>query len=172
MGADIYLKSKFDKNFDNVQKEIDEAETLYKVTAQHSIIDVANGEESPYDTIIIPLLEKQHSVGYFRDAYNSYSLLGNLGMSWTHEVYERLDDKSMLSVENCKWLLEEINNRRIGEEVTKEPIVARLHSMFGDVSSTVELDAEKIEHLVKKKSKLANLLQDAIELKESLYCSI
>ena len=57
-------------------------------------------------------------------------------------------------------------------EVTEEPIVARLHSMFGDVSSTVELDAEKIEHLVKKKSKLANLLQDAIELKESLYCSI
>ena len=45
-------------------------------------------------------------------------------------------------------------------------------SFFGDTNSTIELDAEKIEYLVKKKSKLVNLLQDAIELNEPLYCSV
>jgi len=171
MGADIYLNSKFEKNFEVVAKEIEEAEKLFKMTAPQGIIDIANDEENAFDTMMVPLFEKQYSIGYFRDAYNSHSLLGNLGLSWTQVVSQRLDD-GMLSVENCKWLLEEINNRRIGEEVAKEPIVSKLHSMFGNLNVTTELDAEKIEYLVKKKSKLANLLQDAIELNEPLYCSI
>ncbi len=171
MGADIYLNSKFNKNFEAVAKEIEEAEKLFKVTAPQSIMDTANDEENAFDAMMVPLLEKQYSVGYFRDAYNSHSLLGNLGLSWTQEVFDKLDD-GMLSVENCKWLLQEINNRRIGEKVTKEPIVARLNNLFGDTNSTIELDAEKIEYLVKKKSKLVNLLQDAIELNEPLYCSV
>lgn len=171
MGADIYLNSKFNKNFDAVAKEIEEVEKLFKVTAPQGIMDTANDEENAFDAMMVPLFEKQYSVGFFRDAYNSYSLLGNLGLSWTQEVFDRLED-GILSVENCKWLLGEINNRRLGEQVIKEPIVARLENLLGNVNAIVELDADKIEYLVKKKSKLVNLLQDAIELNEPLYCSI
>ena len=45
MGADIYLNSKFEKNYEEVQKEIDELEALFKSTHKQSLLDVADGEE-------------------------------------------------------------------------------------------------------------------------------
>ena len=45
MGADIYLNSKFEKNYEEVQKEIDELEALFKSTHKQSLLDAADGEE-------------------------------------------------------------------------------------------------------------------------------
>ena len=50
--------------------------------------------------------------------------------------------------------------------------MSSLFNALGLEKSDVELDAEKIEYFVKKKSMLVNLLLDAIELNEPLYCSI
>ena len=172
MGADIYLNSKFEKNYNEVQKEIDELEALFKSTHKQTIFDVADGNDDKLFELTRPLLDKQYSVGYFRDSYNSSSLLSQLGLSWSSDISKRLDDGSYLSVEDCKWLLEEINNRRIGETVTEEPMMARLFSVLGQEKTDVALDAERLEYFVKKKSMLVNLLLDAIELNEPLYCSI
>jgi hypothetical protein len=38
MGADIYLSSKFDKNFDEVQKEIDEVKRLFESTSKQTLL--------------------------------------------------------------------------------------------------------------------------------------
>lgn len=172
MGADIYLNSKFEKNYEDVQKEIDALEALFKSTHKQTVLDVADGEEDKLFELTRPLLDKQYSVGYFRDSYNSSSLLSQLGLSWSHDIGKRLNKESCLSVEDCKWLLYEINNRRIGESPTEEPIMSSLFNVLGLEKSDVELDAEKIEYFVKKKSMLVNLLLDAIELNEPLYCSI
>ena len=172
MGADIYLNSKFNKNYNEVQKQIDELETLFKSTHKQTIFDVADGNKDKLFELTRPLLDKQYSVGYFRDSYNSSSLLSQLGLSWSSDISKRLNDESYLSVENCKWLLEEINNRRIGESVTEEPMMARLFSVLGLEKTSIALDAERLEYFVKKKSALVNLLLDAIELDEPLYCSI
>jgi hypothetical protein len=172
MGADIYLNSKFEKNYEDVQKEIDTLEALFKSTHKQTVLDVADGEEDKLFELTRPLLDKQYSVGYFRDSYNSSSLLSQLGLSWSHDIGKRLNEKSCLSVEDCKWFLYEINNRRIGESPTEEPIMSSLFNVLGLEKSDVELDAEKIEYFVKKKSMLVNLLLDAIELNEPLYCSI
>ena len=168
MGA-IYLNSKFEKNHEDVQKEIDTLEALFKSTHKQTVLDVADGEEDKLFELTRPLFDKQYSVGCFRDSYNSSSLLSQLGLSWSHDIGKRLNEKSCLSVEDCKWLLYEINNRRIGESPTEEPIMS---NVLGLEKSDVELDAEKIEYFVKKKSMLVNLLLDAIELNEPLYCSI
>ena len=172
MGADIYLNSKFDKNYNEVQKQIDELETLFKSTHKQTIFDVADGDDDKLFELTRPLLDKQYSVGYFRDSYNSSSLLSQLGLSWSSDISKRLNEESYLSVEDCKWLLDEINNRRIGETVTEEPMMARLFSVLGQEKTDVALDAERLEYFVKKKSMLVNLLLDAIELNEPLYCSI
>lgn len=173
MGADIYLNSKFDKNYEEVQKEIDALEALFKSTNKKSLLDVADGDEdNKLFELTRPLLDKQYSVGYFRDSYNSSSLLSQLGLSWSGDISKRLNDESYLPVEDCKWLLEEINNKRIGESVTEEPMMARLFSVLGQEKTNVALDAERLEYFVKKKSMLVNLLLDAIELDEPLYCSI
>jgi hypothetical protein len=172
MGADIYLNSKFEKNYEEVQKEIDALEALFKSTHKKNVFDVADGDDSKLFELTRPLLDKQYSVGYFRDSYNSSSLLSQLGLSWSSDISKRLNDRSYLPVEDCKWLLDEINNRRIGETVTEEPMMARLFSVLGQEKTDVALDAERLEYFVKKKSMLVNLLLDAIELDEPLYCSI
>lgn len=171
MGADIYLSSKFDKNFDKVEKEIEELNRLFQSTAKQSILDVADNEPNDYDTLHRDLLEKQYSVGYFRDSYNSSSILSQLGLSWSGDVAQRLED-SMLQVEDCKWLLEEVKNRRIGEEVVEEIPMTRLYQVLGVTKPDTELNSEMIEYFVNKKNKLIELLQDAIDLNEPLYCSI
>jgi hypothetical protein len=172
MGADIYLNSKFEKNYEEVQKEIDELEALFKSTHKQSLLDVADGKEDKLFELTRPLLDKQYSVGYFRDSYNSSSLLSQLGLSWSSDIISKLNEESYLSVEDCKWFLYEINNRRIGESPIEEPVMSSLFNALGLEKSDVELDAEKIEYFVKKKSMLVNLLLDAIELNEPLYCSI
>jgi hypothetical protein len=172
MGADIYLNSKFEKNYEEVQKEIDELEALFKSTHKQTLLDVADGKEDKLFELTRPLLDKQYSVGYFRDSYNSSSLLSQLGLSWSSDIISKLNEESYLSVEDCKWFLYEINNRRIGESPIEEPVMSSLFNALGLEKSDVELDAEKIEYFVKKKSMLVNLLLDAIELNEPLYCSI
>lgn len=172
MGADIYLNSKFEKNYEEVQKEIDELEALFKSTHKQTLLDVADDEEDKLFELTRPLLDKQYSVGYFRDSYNSSSLLSQLGLSWSSDIISKLNEESYLSVEDCKWFLYEINNRRIGESPIEEPVMSSLFNALGLEKSDVELDAEKIEYFVKKKSMLVNLLLDAIELNEPLYCSI
>jgi hypothetical protein len=172
MGADIYLNSKFEKNYEEVQKEIDELEALFKSTHKQTLLDVADGKEDKLFKLTRPLLDKQYSVGYFRDSYNSSSLLSQLGLSWSSDIISKLNEESYLSVEDCKWFLYEINNRRIGESPIEEPVMSSLFNALGLEKSDVELDAEKIEYFVKKKSMLVNLLLDAIELNEPLYCSI
>jgi len=172
MGADIYLNSKFEKNYDEVQKQIDELEALFKSTHKQTILDAADGNDDELFELTRPLLDKQYSVGYFRDSYNESSLLSQLGLSWSSDIGSRLNEKSCLSVEDCKWLLYEINNRRIGESVTEEPVMSRLLSVLGMEKTDTSLDAERLEYFVKKKSNFTNLLLDAIELDEPLYCSI
>lgn len=171
MGADIYLNSKFNKNYDKVQKEIDELERLYKSTAPQSILDAADGETDKFNEMRLDLLEKQYSVGYFRDSYNNSSILSQLGLSWSGDIAQRLED-SMLQVEDCKWLLEEVKNRRIGEGVVQEKAMTSLYQVLGLTKPDIELDSEMIEYFVNKKIKFMDLLQDAIDLNEPLYCSI
>ena len=174
MGADIYLSSKFDKNFDEVQKEIDEVKRLFESTSKQTLLDVADGEdEDKLMEALRPLFDKQYSIGYFRDSYNSSSLLGQLGLSWWQDISPRLED-CYLPVEDCKWLLDEINNNRLGENPREEPVMSKILSLFGSNASesAVELDAERLEYFVKKKIAFSNLLKDAIELNEPLYCSI
>lgn len=172
MGADIYLNSKFNKNYEEVQKQIDDLEALFKSTHKQTVFDVADGDNDKLFELTRPLLDKQYAVGYFRDSYNSSSLLSQLGLSWSSDVGSRLDNDCCLSVEDCKWLLDEINNRRIGESVTEEPMMSRLFSVLGMEKTDTSLDAERLEYFVKKKSMLTNLLLDAIEMNEPLYCSI
>jgi len=173
MGADIYLHSKFDKNYDVVNEEIEQITSLYALTSGASIIDLAQGEDDKFSSMIVPLLEKAFSVGYFRDPYNNNSLFKQLGLSWWKDVTPKLDDNGFLSVENCKWLLEEIQNRRIGENVSdEEPVILAIHSVLEIETNKKELDSEFLDYLIQKKVQLCNLIKDAIELNEPLYCSL
>lgn len=170
MGADIYLRSKFDSNFESVQVEIEEVYKLFDMTADSSIMDMADGDKDKFQEMIQPLFNKAYSVGYFRDSYNSSNLLSQLGLDWWKDIIPKLDNQC-LPIEHCKWLLEEIKNRRIGEETVSNPI-ENIHKRLGLETQEKSLDSDTLKYFVEKKIELCNLLQDAITINEPLYCSL
>ena len=50
---------------------------------------------------------------YFRDSYNSSSLMWSLGISWWKDVIPMLDDESMLSTEKAQDLIKMIEDSEI-----------------------------------------------------------
>lgn len=172
MGADIYLHSKFDKNYEDVYEEIEQVQLLFNMTYNSSILDLPEGQQDKFQEMLSPLFEKAYSVGYFRDPYNNNSLFWQLGLSWWKDVVPKLDD-GFLSIENCKWLLDEIQNRRIGEQVSEEdPPISNLQKILGSEPEKKELNSEFLDYLINQKIQLCNLLKDAIELNEPLYCDL
>ena len=171
MGADIYLRSKFDSNFESVQVEIEEVYKLFDMTADSSIMDMADGDKDKFQEMIQPLFNKAYSVGYFRDSYNSSNLLSHLGLDWWKDIIPKLDNQC-LPIEHCEWLLEEIKNRRIGEEPQVSHPINEIHKRMGIACTELNLDSETLKYFVEKKIKLCNLLQDAISINEPLYCSL
>lgn len=78
MGADIYLNSVYQKNHDLYQplfrEAVDERNRLNRLG------DTAEAEEM--QKLVDEYYDKMYEQGYFRDSYNSTSLMWLLGLSW------------------------------------------------------------------------------------------
>lgn len=159
MGADLYRESITDKAqaeygpwFDNaVEKRnglIATFENLDPATPDglhvKAKIDQAQAEVERYWGLMYP------EDGYFRDSYNGSSLFDQLGLSWwSNDFEDRLDENGYLDVNGCKWLLAEVQSRK-------------LKQTRGNTG----------KYFVEKKARLERFLQGAIEANEPIYCSV
>ncbi len=160
MGADLYIDSEMKKAqkehesvFDELVKQRDRATDV----GVKSIIQ--NAIEKALDDLYPPQ-------AYFRDSYNSQNVLWTINLSWWTNISPMCDDKGRLSVTGCKKFLLFI-------EGTPHvmPTRKKLVEMGADFSQEKTL-GDWHEHFRNKRQELIDFLKHAIELNESIQCSL
>ena len=157
MGADIYLKSIFDKN----KAEI---EPLFDAAVQRRANATTDTEREAAQQEVAKYYDALYAKGYFRDSYNSTSLFAMYGKSWWQLSY---DDDGYLPIEEARRLLADLKIVGINEAVFHERFGGRAQNAIGSMST-----AEWREYFEKKRAHLIALLEQSIELNEPLYCSV
>jgi hypothetical protein len=96
-----------------------------------------------------------YSSGYFRDPYNSWSVLWKFGLSWWTDVIPRLDDEHYLQPAQASWLRDELAKR----EATFAAALAGY-------------PAERRKDFRKRYQALAAFLDEAITRRLPIRCSL
>lgn len=122
---------------------------------------------------------------YFRDSYNGWSLIARLGLSWWGDVLPKLDKEGFLSIEECRWLLDEVRHRRLDfdSESTQEQSVALAtvkliaesvgqEEVTPSVEPSTSISADDVRWFVSQKLALIEFLATAIEDGEPIICSL
>lgn len=150
MGADLYIEPGYSENratwepiFENLCKFRDKNPKLPK-DAQAAIQRTI---EWVYD-------QMNADEFYFRDSYNSSSLLWTLGLSW-EDVSAKCDDVDQddgmtpnMSMTLCKWLMDEVSTR---------PFIKLPQPAPG------ETEADVLDYFTKKRAHLIAFLKRGIE---------
>lgn len=155
MGADMYIKSitepareRYNPEFLELCRQRDNAKTNEEKEECQKKIWECWDRMLPED-------------GYFRDSYNKWNLLWQLGLSWWNDVDELLDDKGMLKPKEAEVFREMITSR----EVSNPPKNI-------DGAGWGEPMDKVYRYFVGRKTKLLCFLDKTIELGEPIYCSI
>jgi hypothetical protein len=175
MGADLYNYSVFNALQAQYQSKFEAAIELrnsaksekQKQNAQHQI-------EKLYDAM-------HPASAYFRDSYNGYSLLAQLGMSWWRDVLPKLDVNDQLPLKDVKWLQDEVRTRLLFCQASKsseqEVAVQLLAGVSGssensDIQYQQEFSAEDVEYFLGRKMALILFLQTSLDKEEPPVCSL
>jgi len=177
MGADLYVKSNYEKlnakyrqAFERAVARRDRAKTAKEQEAaqQHvsRVWDLMNGDPR----------------AYYRDSYNRWTLLAQLGLSWWRDVAPLLTEDDHLPLDGVSWLLEEIRNRRLQCQTSptyEQEVAAEVVSKVGGKSGPspkAELcesyTADDVEWFVARKRALITFLETCLELAEEPVCSL
>lgn len=106
MGADLYLKSIFERNREHYIAQFE------KAVAERDGLSVGTPEYNRAQAQAEACYEQIYAVdGYFRDPYNGWDVLWQLGLSWWGDVLPHVDDEGFLPVESVKQLLDLVNGR-------------------------------------------------------------
>lgn len=177
MGADLYLQSNYDKlqtkcrrSFELAVAKRDRAKTAAeqdKCQREVSRIwDRMNGDPR----------------AYFRDSYNRWTMLAQLGLSWWRDVAPLLTEDDHLPLDGVSWLLEEVRGRRLQCQTSptyEQEVAAEVVSKVGGKpcsSSKPELcesySADDVQWFVSRKGALITFLETCLELAEEPVCSL
>jgi hypothetical protein len=125
--------------------------------------------------------------GYFREAYNRYSLIAALGMDWNEDVGPLLNDKGELSIAGARHLLAELEVRPVSPAMVDDvcagrsrlhPGVRVMQEQLGELAENAVPGPQEgdqaffTDHLIKRRELLMALLRRSIELNEPLECSL
>lgn len=175
MGADLYIKSKFDANYAKLnplfRSAIEERDKCKSGTSRHS--KAQDKVDQFFDRLYCP------EGGYWRDPYNSNSLFGQLeGLSWWQHVSPRLDDQDQLHPPDVAWLLNEVRSRRLTaqdhsteEQECASEVIEKVTGV-AVVAKAENLSADDVEWFLGRKFKLMAFLEDALKLNEPVVCSL
>lgn len=109
--------------------------------------------------------EKMYERGYFRDSYNSTSLMWRLGLSWWEDIAKMLDKEGNLTLEKAQ----ELRNIVAGLPV-KYATLKELKEGHCNVDSP-NAEKEWNDYYNKKKQSFLDFLDEAIRLRQPIYCS-
>jgi hypothetical protein len=158
MGADLYLNSVFQPNFNTYKLLFDEWVQHRDRLQQQGQADEAQAAHVKVEEYY----DKLYAHGYFRDSYNATSLLRLFGVSWWGDVSTLLDDDNNLSPSQAQTLLQLLAQREpIFEENLQEP-----------VGWEEWADTEVETYFREKYRRFQAFLQEAISLNEPIFCSV
>ena len=170
MGADLFLRSEFDRLQQEHQSDFEFAVAKRDRARTPGEHDRAQGEVSRIHDLMHP------PSAYFRDPYNKWSLLAQLGLSWWNDISPLLDLEDRLPLEKVEWLRREVLIRRLHGQgrPTFEQIVASeaIAEVCGDRSGGAKPDviasytANDLEWFVTKKAALLVFLGEALRVAE------
>jgi hypothetical protein len=149
MGADLYLRSVFDKNRAIWEPKFDEA------VKRRDALPEGSAEAAAAQKEVERCYEELYARGYFRDPYNPWDMLWKTGLFWWGDVLPKLDKDGLLSVEDTVELLAELKRR---EEQLEERIA--------------KLSAEDQEYFRERYRALVAFLSEAIRAGEPIACSV
>jgi hypothetical protein len=159
MGADLYLNSVFQKHHARYAPKFDHwvaKRNALQKAGQQRAADQAHKQ-------VLTYFEKMNERGYFRDSYNSSNLLWLFDLSWWQDVLEVLVDKDgKMSPRNAKRFLQMLADR----EPVFEAKLKKVKPAKGETRADVE------EYFRDKYERLKAFLQQAIDRKESVQCSL
>lgn len=175
MGADVYLRSEYDR----LQK-LHQGDFELAVAKRDKAKTPAEQNEAQREVERIHAM--MHEKGYFRDPYNKFSLFGQLQLSWWRDLAPRLLPDDSLPLESVRFLLEEVRSRRLTcqvhpteEQAIASEILAAL-TESDSVSTRPEVietySASDLEWFLQQKRRLIRLLQDCIDRNEKPICSL
>lgn len=175
LGADLYIKSKFDSNFAKVnplfRSAIEERDKCKSGTSKYS--RAQDKVDQFFDQLYCP------EAGYWRDPYNSNSLFGQLeGLSWWNDVCPRLDDQDQLHPPDVAWLLNEVRSRRLTvqanlteEQECASDVVEKVVDVAVEARAE-NLSADDVEWFLGRKFRLVAFLEEALRLNKPVVCSL
>ena len=152
MGADLYIKSVTDKAHEENQKAFDHA-------VQNRDNVQTEAEKGQLQKEVDKCWDAMYPEGYyFRDSYNESNLLWQMGLSWWSNTFIK---HHYMSAANAKKFKQIILNKPITEvkfghpEWVKDPD-----------------DPEWLTSFQTRREELIKFLDNAINLKERIYCSV
>ena len=159
MGADLYIRSLSGecrrKNHRNFKRWVAKRDLAIDDTRKK----VCQDKVSLYH-------DKMYERGYFRDSYNSTSLMWRLGLSWWEDIGKMLDKDGNLTVEKALELKAIVRAKPL-------KLVANLKELKDMHCNTEGLDPVKEwnDYYIQKKKDFIDFLDEAIRLRQPIYCS-
>jgi hypothetical protein len=176
MGADLYIRSNYDRLQQLHQRQFDLAVAKRDKAKTALQLDQAQREVNELYAAMHP------DCAYYRDGYNRFSLLAQLGLSWWLDVAVRLEVDDTLGLDSVKWLHDQVRTRRITcqvkpteEQAIAAEIVGELegsHSTIRSAETLTAYSADDVEWFVSRKQALITFLQTALDLGEPPVCSL
>ena len=167
MGADLYIRSIYDKKRQELKPAMDQLDEQIKA-------ETDDEKKLALREKLMALYEQLDTCGgYFRDSYNPTSLFWAIGLSWWKDVVPMCDEQGNLQPEEVRRLLHMIqdDSRMIPEE--PEKLKAFLLAKRCQVDDEGENSPEGwLTYLNEKSDRLQAFLRKAYELQEPIYCSL
>ncbi len=173
MGADLYIESNFNALQGRLKPEFEAA-----VKRRDAAKSTKGRHEAQRE--VEQLFDEAHPpTAYFRDSYNSSSLLAQLGLSWWKDVAPRLTESGALRLADVRRLLDVVRHRRLScqsNATYEQQVAAEVISKVAGGSATVVVKdaftADDVEWFVWRKQALITFLVTALELGEEPVCSL
>src|ERR1043166_4549292 len=107
MGADLYLRPRFEQNRSRWQASLDVA-----VARPAQAAEVSAEQDQAQIDAIAAYEQLYGDDGYFRDPYNEWSVLAKFGLSWWGDIIPLLDESGCLSPALAGRLLAMLEQRQ------------------------------------------------------------
>jgi hypothetical protein len=126
MGADLYIDPLFDPNHERWKGPLDEAK------AKRDASEPGSTDYKIWESKMQECYERMYSEGYFRDPYNSWSVLYQFGLSWPGDIIPLLDDEQLMSVEKAEEFLALLEDHEADFEQNLAPLLQEEQQFFRD----------------------------------------
>lgn len=145
MGADVFMAKAYDERM-----------------AEHRVLLDELGDHPSHEQLE-PLYDKIYVQGdvYYRDSYNSGSVLWAMGLSWWTDVLPMLDDEGTLNKEGIETFLELIEDKPLS---VSSDFVEHMPDEWGH--------DDAMQYLQKEQDSLISFLKKALETEDTLSCSL